>query len=437
MSAAGGCGAKGQTRGTCLKPATLSRLQDILIFGCKGLAAYRQHAHELGADTGEVDDILAECLYFTLTNVNFSFDDHIEQLMRLGRAGTRVMDLLGEAHTKRFGEPRPVSVAQNRAEGPAILVSGHDLVALEAILEATRDTGVRVYTHSELLPAHAYPRLRRHPHLAGNIGRSWFDQDALFERWSGPIVVTTNCIVPAKAGVSYFDRLYTTGIVGAEGTRALDLTDLSGLVDHARSLPEVSGFDEVTTLTTGHHYSAVLGLAPAILEAVGSGKLTRFFVVAGCDAPGKGGSYYRELVEALPETCVVLTSSCGKFRFNDLDLGVVPGTDIPRYLDLGQCNDSYGAVRIATALGEALGLPLEELPVSIVLSWMEQKAVIILLSLLSLGMKDIYLGPKAPEFLNDEITGFLQEQFRLRIVGDARADLARMLGTDVPLPVVG
>lgn len=434
MSAAGGCGAKGQTQGTCLKPADLSRLQDMMIFGAKGLAAYRQHARALGVETVEVDDVLAETLYFTLTNVNFSFEDHIEQLMKLGRAGTRVMNLLGDAHARAFGCPSPVVVSQDRAEGHAILVTGHDLPVLERILQATAGTGIRVYTHSEMLPAHAYPKLRRHPHLAGNVGRSWFDQSDLYERWSGTIVVTTNCIVPKKKA-AYLDRVYTYGIVGADGTRTLDLEDLSGLVAHTLALPPVTGFDADATLSTGHHYASILDLAPDILAAVGSGKITRFFVVAGCDAPGKGGDYYRELVAALPASCVVLTSSCGKFRFNDLDLGVVPGTGIPRYFDLGQCNDSYGAVHIAAALGDALGVGLEDLPLSIVLSWMEQKAIIILLSLLSLGVKDIHIGPKAPEFVSEGIFQFLQEQFRLRLVTDARSDLLRILGGDARLPI--
>lgn len=427
MSTPGGCGSDGQDIGTCLKDANIARLQDTMIYGLKGLAAYREHARELGADTGAVDDVMSETLYFTMTNVNFNFDEHIAQLMKIGAAGVQVMDLLSDGHTNRLGVPTPVTVTQNRAEGKAILVSGHNLDMLQGLLEATAGKGINVYTHSEMLPAHGYPELRKHPHLKGNIGKAWFDQSKLFERWPGSIVVNTNCIVPKKKGTHYFDRLFTYKMTGVDGATKIENDDYGPLIEKTLGLPEVTGFDSDDTLVTGHHYKTVLTLAPQILEAVQAGKIRQFFVIAGCDAPGNAGNYYREMAEKLPNDCVIITTSCGKFRFNDIDFGQVPDTEIPRYLDLGQCNDSNGAVHIALALSEALGVPVNDLPVAIVLSWMEQKAVIILLALFSLGIQDIYLGPKPPQFINDDIAAFLMQHFNLHLTGEADGDLKALL----------
>lgn len=431
MSMPLGCGAKGQEVGTCGKDATLARLQDIMIFGLKGLSAYREHARELGADTQKVDDVMSETLYFTLTNVNFNFDQHIAQLMKVGDAGVQVMDLLSDAHTRHLGIPTPVTVSQNRAEGKAILVSGHNLDMLKKLLEATEEKGINIYTHSEMLPAHGYPELRKYGHLKGNIGKSWFDQSVLFEKWPGSIVVNTNCIVPPKKDCGYIDRLYGYKIVGVEGIQKIEGEDFGPLIEKTLSLPDVDNFNSDETLSTGHHYKTILGLAPQVLEAVQSGKITQFFVIAGCDAPGNPGEYYRQMAEQLPETCVIVTSSCGKFRFNDIDFGMVPGTEIPRYLDLGQCNDSNGAVHIALAISDALKVPVNDLPIAIVLSWMEQKAVIILLALFSLGIKDIYIGPKGPQFVNEQILNFLVENFNLHLTGDVKEDLENLLVKNV------
>lgn len=441
MSMPGGCGAKGHEMGTCGKTALEARLQDMMVFGLRGLSAYREHYRELmdesdpeaNAALRELDDVTSESLYFTLTNVNFNFDDHITQLMKIGSAGVKVMDLLANAHTSRLGVPTPVEVSQNRAEGKAILVSGHNLDMLHKLLEATKGKGINVYTHSEMLPAHAYPELSKYPHLKGNIGKSWFDQSELFSKWSGTIVVNTNCIVPPEKSDkvnSYSNRLYGYKITGIEGSKKIQNDDFSALIEQTLSLPDVQNFNEESTLNTGHHYKTVLTLAPQILEAIKEGKIEKFFVIAGCDAPGKGGEYYREMAESLPQSSVIITSSCGKFRFNDIDFGTVRGTEIPRYLDLGQCNDSNGAVHIALALAEALGVKdLNDLPVEIVLSWMEQKAVIILLALFSLGVKNIYIGPKPPQFVNETILNFLVENFNLQLTGDAKEDLKTMLGT--------
>ncbi|OSM00244.1 hydroxylamine reductase [Magnetofaba australis] len=427
MSAPDGCGSSGQTLGTCGKDDTLTRLQDLMVYGLKGLAAYREHARELGADTVEVDDVVAETLYFTMTNVNFNFDQHIAQLMKIGSAGVKVMDLLSDAHVNRLGAPLPTPVSQNKAEGRAILVSGHNLAMLADLLEATAGKGINIYTHSEMLPAHGYPELKRHPHLKGNIGGAWHDQSKLFEQWPGAIVVNTNCIVPLKKGSTYGDRLFGYKVTGIEGIQRIDNDDFSPLIEKALSLPEVTGFDANSQVVTGHHYKTVLTLAPQIVDAVQAGKIRQFFVIAGCDAPGSGGDYYRQMAQSLPQDCVILTSSCGKFRFNDIDFGTVPGTELPRYIDLGQCNDSNGAVHLALALSQALDTPLDQLPVSIVLSWLEQKAVIILLALFSLGIQNITIGPKAPQFVNGAILDFLVKNFNLKLTGDADTDLAALL----------
>jgi hydroxylamine reductase len=398
-----------------------------MVFGLKGLSAYREHLNELQPQaTKNVDDVMSETLYFTLTNVNFNFDDHIAQLMKVGGAGVEVMDKLSNAHTGKFGVPTPVVVPQNKVEGKAILVSGHNLEMMEKLLQATEGKGINVYTHSEMLPAHGYPELRKYPHLKGNVGKAWFDQVELMDRFKGTFVVNTNCIVPPKANADYVDRVFTYKIVGIEdGTPIVD-DNFDALIEKTLQC-EDTNMDDDLTLTTGHHYKTILTLAPQILKAVEEGKIRQFFVIAGCDAPGKAGNYYREMAESLPDDCVIITSSCGKFRFNDIDFGEIEGTGIPRYLDLGQCNDSNGAVEIAKAVSEALDTPINDLPVSIVLSWMEQKAVIILLALFSLGVKDIYLGPKPPQFVNEDIYNFLAEHFNLHLTGDAQEDLKKLL----------
>ncbi|RUM43553.1 MAG: hydroxylamine reductase [Hydrogenimonas sp.] len=429
MSTPNGCGSQGQVVGTCGKDETLARLQDMMIFGLKGLSAYREHLNELDpTQTKEIDDVMSESLYFTLTNVNFNFDDHIKQLMKIGSAGVEVMDRLSNAHTNKFGIPTPVVVPQNRVEGKAILVSGHNLEMLEKLLKATEGKGINIYTHSEMLPAHGYPELRKYPHLKGNIGKSWFDQVELMKKFKGTFVVNTNCIVPPKANADYLDRVFTYKIVGIEGATPIVDDNFEPLIERTLQC-EDTVMDAPTTLTTGHHYKTVLTLAPQILEALQAGKIRKFFVIAGCDAPGKAGNYYREMAESLPNDCIIITSSCGKFRFNDIDFGTIEGTEIPRYLDLGQCNDSNGAVEIAKALSEALQMPINDLPISIVLSWMEQKAIIILLALFSLGIKDIYLGPKPPQFVNEDILNFLVEHFNLHLTGDAKEDLNTLLAS--------
>jgi hydroxylamine reductase len=422
MSSPDGCGSNGQKMGTCGKDENLARLQDTMIFGLKGMAAYRYHANEMGADVKDLDDVTAKALYFTITNANFNFQDHIDMLMEIGSAGVKSMQTLGEAHHGKYGVPVPVKVSQNKAEGKGILVSGHNLTMLKKLLIATEGKGINIYTHSEMLPAHGYPELSKFAHLKGNIGGAWHDQKKLFEQWGGTLIMNTNCIQTPPKSSSYIDRFYGYSVPGIEGIKRIVDNNFDEIIAQTLALPDLEGFDSDDTLTTGHSFKAVLSLAPQILEAVKSGKIKDFFVIAGCDAPGKGGDYFRELASKLPETTVLLTSSCGKFRFNDIDFGTVPGTEIPRYLDLGQCNDSYGAVEIAMALSDALDTPVNELPLNIQLMWMEQKAIIVLLGLFSLGIQNIKIGPKQAQFFNDDILNFLVEQFNISYTTNVEDD---------------
>ena len=410
--------------GVCGKNEDLASLQDTIIFGLKGVAAYATHARELGAIDSEVDGITQEALYFTLTNVNFNLQEHIDMTLKVGSAAIKVMELLDKAHTDRLGIPEPAVVTENKVEGKAIVVTGHNLLALEELLKQTEGKGINIYTHSEMLPAHGYPALKKYPHLKGNIGKSWFDQRKLFEDFKGAILATTNCVMPVKG--SYADRMFSYDVAGLEGVTKIQGNDFTPLIEKALSLPEVH-MESDKTLVTGFHHETVLSIAPAIVDAVKSGKIKRFFVIAGCDAPGYGGDYYRNLALALPKDCVIMTTSCGKFRFNDIDFGNVPGTDIPRYIDLGQCNNSISTVKIAAALAEAFNCEIADLPLTIVLSWFEQKAVAILLGLFSLGLKDVYIGPKPPEFITPGVLKVLQDNFNLHLTGTVEEDLENMM----------
>lgn len=414
--------------GVCGKDENLASLQDTIIFGLKGVAAYATHAKQLGYTDPEVDKITQEALYFTLTNVNFNLQEHIQMALKVGTATVKVMDLLDRAHTDLLGVPNPVQVSSNKIEGKCIVVTGHNLFALEKLLQQTEGKEINIYTHSEMLPAHGYPALKKFSQLKGNIGKSWFDQRKLFEEFPGAILATTNCVMPIKG--SYADRFYSYDVTGLEGVTKIENDDFTPLIQRALELPEAN-IESDATMTTGFHHQTVLSIAPEIIEAVKAGKIRRFFTIAGCDAPGKGGEYYRELATSLPQDCVILTTSCGKFRFNDVDYGTVPGTNIPRYIDLGQCNNSGSAVKIALALADAFGCSVNELPLSIVLSWFEQKAVAILLGLFSLGVTDIKIGPKPPEFITPGVLDVLVNTFNLQLIGNVKEDLASMLGEAV------
>jgi hydroxylamine reductase len=420
QTAPGGC----KIVGVCGKDETIASLQDTMIFALKGIAAYATHARQLGYTDPEVDRITHESLYMTLTNSNFNVQEHIDMAMKVGNAVVRIMDLLDKAHTTHFGIPELVRVSQNKIEGKCIVVTGHNLYALEELLKQTEGKGINIYTHSEMLPAHGYPELKKYAHLKGNIGKAWYDQRRLFEEFPGAILATTNCVMPIKG--TYADRFFSYEVAGLEGVTKIEGEDFTPLIERALSLPEAN-IESDQTLVTGFHHETVIGIAPEIIEAVKEGQIKRFFVIAGCDAPGKGGEYYRELATSLPQDTVILTTSCGKFRFNDVEFGTVPGTKIPRYIDLGQCNNSGSTVKIALALADAFGCSVNELPVSIVLSWFEQKAVAILLGLFSLGIQDIRIGPKAPEFISPGVLTVLQENFGLKLIGDAQEDMQTML----------
>ncbi len=413
--------------GVCGKNPDIASLQDIMILGLKGVAAYATHARELGLHSEEVNAITHEALYTTLTNSNFNLEEHINMVLKVGTATVKIMDVLDGAHTSRFGTPTPVRVSQDKVEGHCILVTGHNLSALEELLKQTEGKGINIYTHSEMLPAHGYPELKKYSHLKGNVGKAWYDQRKLFEEFPGAILGTTNCLMPITTG-HYGDRFWTYGTAGLEGVPKIKNNDFSPIIKRALELAPAD-IESDKTVVTGFHHSTVLNIAPEIIDAVKAGKIKRFFVIAGCDAPTKGRDYYRELATSLPQECVILTTSCGKFRFNDVDFGTVPGTDIPRYIDLGQCNNSGSAVKIALALAEAFECTVNELPLSIVLSWFEQKAVAILLGLFSLGVKNIHVGPSAPKFISPGVLKVLQDTFNLQLIsGDAKADMAKFLG---------
>ncbi len=412
--------------GVCGKNPDIASLQDTIIFGLKGVAAYATHARELGLSDPEVDQITQEALYTTLTNSNFNLDEHINMALKVGTATVKVMDLLDKAHTSHLGVPTPVVVSQDKVEGHCILVTGHNLYALEELLKQTEGKGINIYTHSEMLPAHGYPELKKYEHLKGNVGKAWYDQRKLFEEFPGAILGTTNCLMPIKG--SYSDRMWTYGTAGLEGVQKITNDDFSALIEKTLSLPKANIASD-KTLTTGFHHNTVLDIAPEIIDAIKAGKIKRFFVIAGCDAPTKGRNYFRDLANSLPKDCVILTTSCGKFRFNDIDFGTVPGTDIPRYIDLGQCNNSGSAAKIALALADAFECEVNDLPLTIVLSWFEQKAVAILLGLFSIGVKNIYIGPSAPKFVSPGVLGVLQDVFNLQLISDdAQKDLPKMLG---------
>ncbi|MEW6622483.1 MAG: hydroxylamine reductase [Bacillota bacterium] len=409
--------------GVCGKNEDIASLQDAIIFGLKGVAAYATHARQLGYTDPEVDAITHEALYTTLTNVNFNLQDHVNMALKVGSATVKVMDLLDRAHVSKLGVPQPITVSSGKVEGKAIVVTGHNLFALEKLLEQSEGKGINIYTHSEMLPAHGYPQLKKYKHLKGNIGKAWYDQRKLFEAFPGAILATTNCVMPIKG--SYADRFFSYEVTGLEGVQKIENDDFTPLIQKALELP-AANMESDKVLTTGFHHETVLALAPQIIQAVKEGKIRRFFVIAGCDKPGKGMDYYRELALSVPEDCVIITTSCGKFRFNDHDFGSIDG--IPRLIDLGQCNNSVSAVKIAAALAEAFECSVNDLPLTIVLSWFEQKAVAILLGLLSLGVKNIYLGPNPPEFLTPNVVKVIQDTFNLKLTGNPQEDLAEMLG---------
>ena len=418
--------AKGEgctTYGVCGKDPTLAKLQDNLIFALKGISAYAYHARELGVSDEEVDAFLAEALYSTLTNVNFDIDRFIDLSLKAGQMNLKVMRLLKEAHIKSFGEPRPTKVRATAKKGKAIIVTGHNLKALYELLKQSEGKGVNIYTHSEMLPAHGYPELKKFPHLVGNLGGAWHDQRLLFNEYQAAILGTSNCVlIPDE---SYRDRMFTTSIAGLPNVKHIDGYDYSEVIQKALELPGLDE-EEEKYITTGYSKSVVLSLAGKIKELVEAGKIRYFFLVGGCDTPFRRSAYYREFVELLPKETIVLTLACGKYRINDMDLGDIDG--VPRLIDLGQCNDAIDAIEIAVALADLFGTDVNGLPLRLIVSWMEQKAVAILWTLLSLGIKNIYLGPVKPAWVDDTILKVLVDRFGLKLISTAEEDIKAILG---------
>ncbi|MBI4651000.1 hydroxylamine reductase [Candidatus Desantisbacteria bacterium] len=409
--------------GVCGKNEDVASLQDILLLGLKGISAYVVHAGELGYRSEEVDKFMHEGLYSTGTNVNFDANRFINLNLKAGEICLKAMELLDKANTETFGLPKPVEVSSGTVAGHGILVTGHDLLALSELLKQTEGKGINIYTHGEMLPAHGYPELKKYKHLAGNYGGSWVDQKKVFEHFSGAILGTTNCVVQPKD--SYKDRMFTCGIAGLEGVTHIENMDFTPVIKKSLALPELID-NQSNMLTVGFHHSNVLALADKIAGAVKNGKIKHFFLVAGCDCPGNGMDYYAQLVKSIPDNCIILTLACGKFRFNSSHYGSIDG--IPRLIDLGQCNNAYSAIKIASALAEVFKCSVNELPLSIVLSWFEQKAVAILLTLFHLGIKNIKIGPKPPVFVSSGVFKVLQDTFNLKLITDPAKDLKEMIG---------
>ncbi len=410
--------------GVCGKNPDIQSLQDILLFGLKGIAAYAFHARELGAVNTEVDGFMHEALFKTVTNVSFDLNQYLDLVLKCGEINLRTMELLDKAHTGRFGNPVPTEVDTGTKAGPGILITGHDLLDLYELLRQTEGTGINVYTHSEMLPAHSYPELKKFKHLAGNFGGAWQEQKKEFKEFSGALLATTNCVLIPPEN-SYLDRLFTVGITGITGATHIKNRDFSLLIDKARSLPplpEAPG----KKIMTGFHHQAILGLAGKIVDAVKKGKIRHFFLIGGCDGAKPGRNYYTEFAEKVPKDCVILTLACGKYRFNKLDFGDIDG--IPRLLDMGQCNNAYSAIQVALALSKAFNCTVNELPLSFILSWFEQKAVAILLTLFSLGIKNIRLGPTLPAFITPEVLEILQDNFEVKPITTPEEDLKAILG---------
>jgi hydroxylamine reductase len=410
-------------KGVCGKEPIVARLQDNLLFAIKGISAYLYHARELGYTDPEVDAFIEKGFFSTLTNVNFDPAEFLNLAVKAGEMNIRTMKLLKQAHIEKFGEPTPTRVRTGTVKGHGILVTGHDMNALDKLLQQVEGTDVFVYTHSEMLPAHGYPGLRKYKNLAGNLGKAWFDQKKLFAQYPMALFGTSNCFLPPRE--EYIDRMFSTGPVYLPGVKHIDGYDYSEVIARARELPELPDAPGEYELTTGFSTSVLLSHAAKIKELVEKGKIKRFFLVGGCDAPLKKSDYYREFVQKLPGDVVVLTLACGKFRFNDLDLGDIEG--IPRLIDLGQCNDAIVALEVAGALADLFGVGVNDLPLTLVISWMEQKAVAILWSLLALGIRGIYLGPIVPGWINDDMLKILVDQYDIRLISTPDEDIKRMM----------
>lgn len=417
-------GGSGCTKiGVCGKDQDIQSLQDLLLFGLKGIAAYAYHARELGLNDEKVDAFMHEALFKTLTNVSFDLNDYLAKVLECGEMNLRAMELLDKAHTQRFGLPTPIQVETGTKASPGILITGHDLLDLYELLKQSEGQGINIYTHGEMLPAHGYPELRKFKHLVGNYGGAWQEQKKEFNNFNGPILVTTNCVQTPPEN-TYLNRLFTTGIAGIAGATHLERKDFSMIIEKALSLPALPETPGKKILT-GFHHTAILGLADKIISLVKAGKIKHFFLIGGCDGAKPGRNYYTEFAEKVPKDCIILTLACGKYRFNKLDFGEIEG--IPRLIDIGQCNNAYSAIQVALGLAKAFNCSVNELPLSLILSWYEQKAVAILLTLLYLGIKNIRLGPTPPAFLTPAVFKVIQDKFNLQLITTPDKDLASIL----------
>ncbi|WP_175723525.1 hydroxylamine reductase [Burkholderia ambifaria] len=402
--------------------ADIVGLRALVLYGLKGVCAYAHHAQVLGYERDDIYEGVDAALAFLAGNPT-DVDALLAHALDLGRLNLTVMELLDNANTGRFGAQQPSAVRVSPVAGKAILVSGHDLGDLHALLEQTAGTGIQVYTHGEMLPAHAYPSLKAFPHLAGNYGGAWQDQQSDFARFPGPILMTSNCIIEPLP--QYRQRIFTTGPVGWRGVRHLEHHDFPTLIRAAQALPGFQATAPEETITVGFGRHAVLGVADKVIDAVKAGQIRHFFLIGGCDGAAPGRNYYTEFAEQAPDDTVVMTLGCNKYRFNRHAFGDIGG--IPRLLDIGQCNDSYSAIRIATALADAFECGVNDLPLSLVISWFEQKAAAVLLTLLALGIRNIRLGPTLPAFVTPGVLAVLVDQFGIQPIGDAGADLAAAL----------
>lgn len=403
-------------------------LKSLILFGIRGIAAYAYHALMLGCRKEELNRFLARALF--VLGEDMGMEELLPVVMEVGKYNLTCMELLDKAHTETFGNPAPTIVPLTVEKGPFIVISGHDLLDLKLLLEQTEGKGINIYTHGELLPAHGYPELKKYAHLKGNFGTAWQNQQKEFSDLPAPVLFTTNCLMPPKA--SYADRVFTTDVVSYPEMVSIGRDkDFTPVIEKSLSLGGYredrvfTGINGGNTVMTGFGHDAVLRVSDQIVEAVKSHAIRHFFLVGGCDGARPGRNYYTDFVKNTPSDTVVLTLACGKYRFNDLDLGTIGG--LPRLMDIGQCNDAYSAIRIALSLADAFGCQVNELPLSMVLSWYEQKAVSILLTLLYLGIKEIRLGPTLPAFLSPNVLAYLAEHFQIAPITTPEKDMKEML----------
>ncbi|MEG0392568.1 MAG: hydroxylamine reductase [Anaerovoracaceae bacterium] len=407
----------------------LRSLKSLILFGIRGIAAYAYHAMVLGYQDKEVDDFFYEGL--AAISADLSMEELLPIVMKTGEINLKCMELLDRANTETYGVPEPTTVPLMVEKGPFIVISGHDLYDMKLLLEQTEGKGINVYTHGEMLPGHAYPELKKYSHLKGNFGTAWQNQRNEFDQIPGAVLFTTNCLMPIKE--SYADRVFTTEVVSyPELVHIGEDKDFTPVIEKALALggydqdTPFTGINGGTEVTTGFGHGTILSVADKVVEGVKAGAIKHFFLVGGCDGAKTGRNYYTDFVKQSPEDSIILTLACGKFRFNDLNIGEIAG--LPRIMDMGQCNDAYGAIKVAIALAEAFDCGVNDLPLSMVLSWYEQKAVCILLTLLHLGIKDIYLGPTLPAFVSPNVLNFLVENFNISPISTPEEDLKKILG---------